>query len=422
MNKALKQWLYELQYDRRPTVDECIQYMGDIFPLMREYKNTIQDKIWHAEGDVHIHTDMVLQEIYKIFDENEFTPTQKRILILSALLHDICKPVTTYEKEKEGRLCIVASKHEDIGRDYLVYRLAELELPDFEYKEILNLVGLHQKPKMLVVKSGSRADYFKLMFECGYKLLYWLEVADMKGRICDDLEMSLMYLDEFYETCEKYSEEYWNMILSLKSKYNINRQRNLKVFKEFTYVDDAPHINYYLGVSHYDLMYDKIYMAEEVLLKYYGLNYDHMRSNVVIMCGIAGSGKSTLINEKYPEYHVISLDDIRKEINGKADDQSDFGRVIQLAKERLKQHLRKKENVVWDATNYRKDFRDQIISICMNYQAYVKIEVVVRKLSDIKLANSKRARQVDEEVILKQMERFQYPERHEAHEVIWNVS
>ena len=137
----LENWLDSLKYNLEPTLDEAIVHLGDLFPLLREFKNTIQDPIWHAEGDVHIHTDMVLDELYKVFRNKEFEPdpNQRQILILAAILHDIAKPLVT--KEVDGR--IKASRHEVVGRDYLVYRLLELELPFSSYKQIINLVGYH---------------------------------------------------------------------------------------------------------------------------------------------------------------------------------------------------------------------------------------------------------------------------------------
>ena len=64
MKKMNKQdWLESLSMHGKPSIDECIYYLGDAFPLLYEFKTTEQDSQWHAEGDVHIHTGMVLNEL-----------------------------------------------------------------------------------------------------------------------------------------------------------------------------------------------------------------------------------------------------------------------------------------------------------------------------------------------------------------------
>ena len=191
----LEKWLESLKSDAKPDVNESIEYLGSIFPLLKKFKDTPQDPEWHAEGDVHIHTDMVLDELYNIFDSEQFVPTpdQRQILILSAILHDIAKPLVTVEKD--GR--IKAPKHEIVGRDYLIFRLLELNLPDESYQQVINLVGYHQRPKLLVIKNEPDYKYFALTQHFNYELMYWLELADLRGRTCTDRDESIMFLDEY---------------------------------------------------------------------------------------------------------------------------------------------------------------------------------------------------------------------------------
>ena len=117
--------------------------------------------------------------------------------------------------------------------------------------------------------------------------------------------------------------------------------------------------------------------------------------------------------------NIISLDEIRKEI--KNTDYSKAAEVINIAKERLKQHLRKNENVVYDATNYRKDFRDKIISLCYNYHAYVTIHIVMKKRNDLLKDNAKRENPVESDYILKQINKFQFPDNSECSNLILTI-
>lgn len=76
-------------------VNKFIDLFGNEFEFLYQLKNTEQDIVWHAEGDVHIHTDMVLKEVYELIVLNNFTESEQFVLILSALFHDIAKPIST---------------------------------------------------------------------------------------------------------------------------------------------------------------------------------------------------------------------------------------------------------------------------------------------------------------------------------------
>ena len=71
----ISEWLAGLTRHATPDIDECISALGEHIDWLYRLKNTPQDSEWHAEGDVHIHTGMVLEELYKIL-ANEATQIQ----------------------------------------------------------------------------------------------------------------------------------------------------------------------------------------------------------------------------------------------------------------------------------------------------------------------------------------------------------
>lgn len=390
MKKELKLWLDSLKETAIPDMDECLLMLGDIFPLLKQYKNTIQDPIWHAEGDVHIHTDMVLKELYKILNSAEkpyfLGSSNRQILILSALLHDIAKPICT--KIVDSR--VKASGHEAKGKDYLTYKLLELDLPLNSYLQIMNLVGYHQRPKLSVIKNLPRYDYLKLNNLYSFYLMYCLEIADMRGRTCQDLDEQLMYLDEYLKLSTEYSKEN---------------------FEDMRFNSNLNHYDY--NVGKYLKNNNEIYSLSEASAKLYEHSNNH--AHAIIMCGVSGSGKSTYIKSNFPDYKVISMDEIRAELCGNRRDQSKNSEVAQLAKERFKQALRAKEKVVWDATNTRKEFREQLIQTAHNYHALTELHVLLSKESTIRKQNKDREFDVPDEVITKQMNQFQFPDVNETH-------
>ena len=91
----LTAWLNSLASAHTPSFAECVQILGAKFPLLHDLARTEQDAIWHAEGNVAIHTEMVLQSLYTLLGSMEPTIVgrQRQTLILAALLHDIAKPM-----------------------------------------------------------------------------------------------------------------------------------------------------------------------------------------------------------------------------------------------------------------------------------------------------------------------------------------
>lgn len=389
----LENWLDSLKYDLEPTLDEAIIHLGDLFPLLREFKNTIQDPIWHAEGDVHIHTDMVLDELYKVFRNKEFEPdpNQRQILILAAILHDIAKPLVT--KEVDGR--IKASRHEVVGRDYLVYRLLELELPFSSYKQIINLVGYHQRPKLLVIKNEPDYKYYALSTYFNPTLMYWLEIADLRGRTCDDKEETIMYLDEYLSKTKEILDTH-------KLESSVTR---FETHKEYRW-------------SKYLLATGQVNSVTEVPQKIFERNTDEHSFTFTLLCGVPGVGKSTFIKKYLSGSEIISMDEIRAEL-GDRRDQSKNKKVALIAKERLKEALRKKKNVLWDATSIRKEHREQLLSLAEAYGAYTSLFVLLDKEKNIRAKNKDREFAVPDEVITRMIENFQYPSPDEAVQVLY---
>ena len=396
MKNTQKEILQNLLESGQPSIDDFVETFKDIVPLLDEFKNTEQDPGWHAEGNVHIHTGMVLDEMYKIFNTKEFVPTpkQRRILILACLFHDIAKPITTHTRD-DGR--IGARGHEEKGMHYLVYRLLCLDLPHDEYIAILKLVGLHQHPKMLVIQEARDSKYLQLNNEVSYELLYWLEVADMRGRIGEDIDVQLMYLEEFYN----------------KSK-QLLEQDNLRY-----HLSDIPS-NFTLDVrdycnvmGEYSILSGNTTSLEEAYSKF----YEHARkhSKVVLMCAVSGTGKSTYVKSlDLVDPLIISMDDIREEVCKDRQDQSKNEEVYLIARERFLQGLRDKRNIVWDATNTRKEYRKKLLGLCVNYKARAELHVLLAKPETIKVRNKNRKYAVPEEIVDKQISKFQLPFLKEA--------
>lgn len=85
------------------------------YPELEVLIGTEQEPDWHPEGDVWIHTLMVLDQAAKIIRDpvKNFTKEEQLQVMLGALCHDLGKPSTT--KVEDGR--IRSKGHEDAGKE-----------------------------------------------------------------------------------------------------------------------------------------------------------------------------------------------------------------------------------------------------------------------------------------------------------------
>lgn len=131
-----------------------------------------------------------------------------------------------------------------------------------------------------------------------------------------------------------------------------------------------------------------------------------------ILIGPPGSGKSTYCKElvkssKTPTIH-LSSDEIRNELLGSEEDQSNNNIVFQTMQNRALEWLDKGYDVLYDATNINRKSRIQILSKCPSYVikkaivCWAPVEMLVKR-------DANRNRTVGKEVINRMLKNFQAP-------------
>ncbi|MEO1801565.1 MAG: AAA family ATPase [Cyanobacteria bacterium J06629_2] len=403
-----QEFLQQVFLGTTPSIDEYVETLGDRLPLLTDYQTTPQDLEWHAEGNVHIHVGMVLEEVYKILktEANHLDPERRLSLILGALLHDIYKPVVTKEQEIAGKMRIAAPRHASKGRSYLAPKLMGLGLPYSVVESTLSLVGYHHDPKQLVTKDKSAGDYRRISRLADPELLYWLELADIRGRECRDKEQQLEIV-ELYGLC---AQEYgaWDF----GGKYESWREYFDRELVD--YDRDTRDFVFAQAIARYEA--GKIFTPESELARSY--SYRDSFPQVVVTFGVSGSGKSTWIADNLKDHTVVSLDAIRSQIANSRSDQSQNSKVVQAAKEQLKSLLRSHSKIVWDATSLRRDFRQQVINIARQYGALVTL-VIFHCPEDIyRDRNQQRQHPIPEAVLDKQLHSLEFPELDEGDRTI----
>ena len=388
-----------------PAIGEFVDALGGALPYITRLADTPQDPGWHAEGDVFIHTGMVLDALYAALasDASSVTGDRRTALILGAAFHDIAKPVTTREREIGGQVRVVAPQHEMRGRSYLATRLMDQGLPYAVVDTVLGLVGYHIDPKLVVVRDHGPGRYLRLSRCADPELLYWLELADMRGRECVDKAKQVENIELFRMLALEHG--------ALQRFGQASRQWR-KFFQEALSAYDPAVRDVTYGEFVRDIEAERITDPHEGLARHY--KYREGVGEVVVLVGPSGSGKTTWARTHLGDHTIISLDDIRASLGSRAD-QSNNARVVQVAKERLKEQLRKRGKVVWDATTLRRDFRSAIVQLALDYKALVT--TVCFHQSAAQYAGGDRARDVavGPDVLTRQIDSMQWPEVTESH-------
>ena len=395
----------EVLQSATPNIDQFVAELGDRLPLLKEYKSTPQDPEWHAEGNVHIHVGMVLDETYKILETQaqHLSPKRRLSLILGALLHDIAKPQTSKQQEIDGIIRTVAPRQASKGRSYLAPKLMDLGLPYEVVETTLGLVGYHHHPKQLVSKNKAAGEYKRVARLADPELLYWLELADIRGRECTDKQQQL----DIVEMYRLFAEEYraWSRWGKEDRAWRKYIRDELKDWDR-----DTQDLVFSRAIARWEA--GEIFAPESEIARSY--SYRDCFPQVVVTFGVSGSGKSTWIRNNLPQHTVVSLDSLRQQIGKSRSDQSQNSKIVQLAKEQLKTLLRSQSKIVWDATNIRRDFRQQIINISRNYGALVTL-VIFHCPEDIYFQrNRERRHRIPEDVLVRQIEQMEFPELDEG--------
>jgi predicted kinase len=225
----------------------------------------------------------------------------------------------------------------------------------------------------------------------------------MKGRICDDLDEQLDLLEQF----RLFSQEYgvWE------------RNGHIDQLQK----DMASHLES-LNSTTKDMVFSKtlrdfeegdISTFEEGIARTY--RYRSGYSEVYVLYGPSGSGKSTWINDFGADVEVISLDELREQINGDRTDQSNIGKILNAARDLLKTHLRAKKRIIWDATNLREDFRQKICRVAFDYHAFVTMVVFHKSERQLFIDNKNRQYSVPEDILRLQLDQLEWPVPEEVH-------
>ena len=170
----------------RPSIGlEWLRRLGAIEKLFPEIQSLIdvpQDPEWHPEGDVFVHTKLVIDGARKLIDELPY-PRQVTVM-LAALAHDFGKPATTQFLEGRWR----SRGHEEAGvppTESFLNRINVHTIDGYNVRaQVIALVREHLKPGEFYKRRDEVGEgaFRRLARRCEPDLLYRVAKADSLGR------------------------------------------------------------------------------------------------------------------------------------------------------------------------------------------------------------------------------------------------
>jgi predicted kinase len=334
-----------------------------------------QSPEWHAEGDVHIHTRMVLEALLGMPAWRSLPEGEREVVFAACLLHDVSKPECT-RVEPDGR--ISSRGHSRRGAIRAREILWRMGVPFRKREAICALVLHHQVPFTLIDRQDAERTAIAVSQETRCDLLALVTEADGRGRRCADQARLLDNIGLYAEAVKELG--CWQEPFSFPSAH-----------ARFLFFRDP-------GRSRHAPAHEDI------------------RCEVTVMSGLPGAGKDRWIGAHAASLPRVSLDGIREELD--VDPAEIQSRVIEEARDRAREHLRSGRGFVWNATNLSADMRSRIIELCAGYKARVRIVYVESPASRLFQQNRGRERTVPEEVLLRLLRRWTVPTLLEAHEVL----
>ena len=346
-------------------------------PWAKAMASCMQDAGWHAEGDVWTHTKMVVAELERLPEWRSLDRDSQMKLLFTAIFHDLGKPATTVINPETGRTR--SPNHAGVGVEIAREAMRELGCDLKVREEIGYLVRFHGRPSFLLEKADPAHEVIRLSWLVNHRLLYLFAMADSRGRKTNDMSRALENL------------EFWK----------IAAEENGCFDQPYPFANDSARVAYYRGT----------------LSSLHYVPREEHRCRVTMMSGLPGAGKDTWLNEERPELPMVSLDELRTELDVEATD--DQGQVIQAARDACREYLRAGRDFAFNATNTMRQTRKRWIDLFLDYGARVEVVYVEPPLKVIFEQNKRRSKAVPSSAMRKLVAKLEPPTWTEAHELRW---
>src|SRR5437764_2457119 len=227
----------------------------------------------------------------------ELEEEQRRVLFLAALLHDVAKPACRREETGGHVRFPHHSRRGAIMTRVILWRLG---VPFTLREQVCALVRHHLKPVSLIERADARRLALEVSQTARCDRLVLLAEADARGRLCQDLDRLLDNIALFAEFCREQG------CLDRPYAFPSDHAR----FLYFRPGDRSPDF----------------------------VPYEVSGPEVALMSGLPGAGKDRWLRTELPGWPVISLDELREELD--VAPTAAQGAVLNRAREQARVYLR----------------------------------------------------------------------------------
>jgi predicted kinase len=322
---------------------------------------------------------MVVEAMAALPVWRELPEPERELLFAAALLHDVAKPACT---RVEGDGTVSSRGHSWRGSVMARRILWRRRVPFAVREQIAALVRHHLVPLYLTDREDPRRLAIEVSQSARSDLLAILAEADARGRICPDPGQLLKQVAHFHDFCREIG------CLTVPFAFETDQHRFL-YFQSANRQPDSP-------------------------------AHAEFRCDAVVLSGLPGSGKDFWLRKNRPAGRLVSLDALRAEL--KISPSEPQGPVLSRARELAREALRAGVSVVWNATNLSRQIRGEVIRLCTDYQARVRIVYVEVPSDRLFAQNRQRRGRVPEGVIERLLDRWEVPSITEAHAVEYLVN
>lgn len=348
-------------------------------PALALLEATPQDPLYHAEGNVWIHTRMVVEALLAGGDYQAAAPEERFVLFYAALLHDIAKPATTVIDPDSGRIGQPGhSKRGAIDARILSWHAG---VPFALREQLCRIITVHQLPFFAIGgnKNGQSAQYLvrKLSHELDLRLLCAVAQADMEGRHYSGKDDCLVDIELFRELARE------------EGCYG----------EAMAFADAHTRLQYMRGTQ----------LAPAFAL------HQNPGSKVTMMSGLPASGKNTWVGQHLPALPVVSVDDARTALGLRHGENE--GAAAHRAVELAKALLRAKAPFVWNTTHLSTQMRKKTLDLLLAYDAEVELVYLEQPPAVTFQRNSRRDTSLSNRRIEQMLFKWEVPLPTEAHRV-----
>ena len=331
-----------------------------LLPALLRLEETPQDPYYHAEGNVGIHTRMVIDALLQDAHYQSADADGRFVLFMACLLHDIAKPDTTVIDEASGR--IGQPGHSRRGAVDVRVLMWKARVPFALREAVCRIIAVHQLPfHAFASRKGVRPEWLV------HKLSWELNLPDL----CCVFEQ-LAQEEGCWEAPRRMADAHTRLAY-------------------FRGADTSPD---------YPL-------------------FQNPGSRVTVMCGLPASGKNHWVAQQRKGWPVVSFDDARAEL-GLRHGEND-GMAAHHAVDQAKAMLRRQERFVWNATHLSQQMRTKTLDLLWAYHAQIELVYLEVPHAELMRRNRERDTTLSNAGIERMLHRWELPAPVEAHETVYEV-